>query len=260
MQATPFRLLSVLLLSVRALAAAVPPPHTCALVELVRTSLPVTEATNLVRVFQEEAERRGVGAPEPLSRRLSEERGGFWDVLFIGNAFSYTVTCSEIVELASDAWNILLCRESEDEAAERCGPSRLARYANGTLARTPAPPHASIRLERYANFMVDDAAAAHAARVPQAERLVHEALRAGTLHSPGAAEALRKSVEALWPETTWNVLVENVERAGGQYYYAEEQFNFEAIFDGMTLSVAIFDRRCETLEREARAGQAQVES
>ena len=56
-----------------------------------------------------------------LQKRLQQLwRRGFWDALFVGSAFAYSVTCSEFVELASDLWNILLCKESEDAEATKC--------------------------------------------------------------------------------------------------------------------------------------------
>ena len=52
----------------------------------------------------------------------------------MGTAFSYALYCTEYVELASEKWNVLLCRESEDAEALRCGSTRpLTQYHNGTV-------------------------------------------------------------------------------------------------------------------------------
>ena len=85
-------LLFALLLTVHAAPVLHAEPHTCALVELVHTNLPAEDASAVVRIYTEEAEVNGT-APEPIARRLMAVRGGFWDVLFLGSAFSYSVTC-----------------------------------------------------------------------------------------------------------------------------------------------------------------------
>ena len=77
-------------------------------------------------------------------------------------------------------------------------------------------------------------------------RVVHS----GRLLQPAAADWMRQQLETVWPGTLWNVLIE--ENPGGHYYYCEEQFNYEALNGAQNwngLSVAIFDRRCDTLER-----------
>jgi len=72
-----------------------PEQHMCAQVELVRTNLPEADALKVVNIFMEETSARGLDAPEPLSKRLAaEHHTGFWDVYFVGSAFSYSVTCS----------------------------------------------------------------------------------------------------------------------------------------------------------------------
>ena len=105
--------------------------------------------------------------------------------------------------------------------------------------------------------------------------LARELVESTELFSPNGAEALRLQLAKLWPETQWNVLVEL--QAGGHYYYSEEQFNFElqapadssGDADGSPqqiwyykygASVAIFDRRCATLEREERAAAKDAQS
>ena len=88
-----------------------PTQHECALVSLVNTNLPPDAASAVVAVYQEEVELRGSGSAQHIGKRLAQLRGGFWDVFFMGTAFSYSVACSELVELASDSWNILICKE-----------------------------------------------------------------------------------------------------------------------------------------------------
>lgn len=54
-----------------------------------------------------------------------------------------------------------------------------------------------------------------------------------------------------WPHARWNVLVERA--PGGHFYYSEEQFNIEyGRATGRRLTIAIFDRRCHTLEHWRR--------
>ena len=223
--------------------------HECSLVSLVRTSLDDVAAAAVVDIFVQETEAHGEKAPESISQRLSQLRGGFWDVYFVGSAFSYSVACLEMVELASDRWNILLCRESFDGDAQSCGPDGLTRYSNGTLTPlTHRLPPGMWTLNLYENWMTDDKAAAQATRAPAVQQMLEMETRNGRIHTRNAADALLGFLQQTWPVTTWNVLVEVA--AGAHYYYSEEQFNFHAR-EGQ-LSVAIFDRRCDTLEREGR--------
>lgn len=254
--------------------APAPVVQSCSLVDVVNTNLAADDAAAVLRLYREMADLHGP-KPEPIARKLMEARGGFWDVYMIGSAFSYSVTCSELVELASSEWNVILCREAADADAKRCGSGGLTRYANGTLdlvhgvrvtsrdddgAGSPRAfaLNAAFHLDSYYNYLVDDVAAARAARAPVVQSLLERMLQANALHTPSAADELRRR---LWPDegTSWNVLVEIA--AGGHFYFSEEQFNFELRGGGdaapsaplyAPLSVAIFDRRCDTLEREAR--------
>lgn len=246
------------------LGAPVAQRHECSFVSLVNTNLPSDVASDIVAVYAELVEEHGDRAAVHIAKRLQQLRGGFWDALFVGSAFAYSVTCSEFVELASDLWNILLCKESEDAEATKCS-SQLTRYVNGTLA-LPAPRHEehrllTFRLDNYANWIAEDKAAAEIERVPIVLRILQRADATGTLHGRDAAEKLRAELERqLSPHgTMWNVLVER--HAGGHYYFSEEQFNFEAtnVGDGTPLSISIFDRQCDTLEREAAVSQSQGE-
>ena len=183
----------------------------------------------------------------------------------MGGAFSYSVLCSEYVELASFQWNVLLCREAEDAEATRCGSNPgLSRYANGTLSLAEDTGNGegahgrAFHLDTYANYSVPAAqlAATNAARVPVVRSLLDGMLAASRLHAPDAADELRRQLSHVWPETSWNVLVEL--RAGGHFYYSEEQFNFDLRGAGAeALSVAVFDRRCDTLERDSMFTEAE---
>ena len=72
------------------------------------------------------------------------------------------------------------------------------------------------------------------------------------LTQPNAADELRRDIGRALPwagseagtGALWNVLVER--EAGTHYYYSEEQFNL--MVQPASLSVAIFDRRCHTLQ------------
>ena len=170
-------------------------PGTCTAVDLVHTNLAHDEALSLMSLYLSVAEVSGT-EPEPIAKSLMAKRGGFWDVYFMGTAFSYSVTCSEYVELANDKWNVLLCKEAEDSEAMRCGRGGLMRYANGTLTSSSSSSDLGGRfeLDRYENFMTNEEsekAAAREERVPVV-RAALEAMRDdGTLHSPGAADKLR---------------------------------------------------------------------
>ena len=228
-----FPLRHVLLLALFHLTAAMPAPlpHTCTLVELVSTSLPSEEAAAILAIYHEVAEVSGA-EPEPIAKALTAARGGFWDVMMIGTAFSYSVTCIEFVELAGAEWNIILCKEATDANAEHCGDAGLRRYANGTLSvanglsvmpDTPFSLEGEFHLSMYANYMTDSVEAKRAERVPVVTALLESMLAANALHTPHAADEIRRQ---LWPEepTMWNVLVEV--HAGGHFYFSEEQFNF----------------------------------
>ena len=142
------------------------------------------------------------------------------------------MACLEFVELASAEWNVLLCREAEDDIGMRCGDNGFSRFVNGTALSAGAAKGgatvAEFHLERYLNFMVENVASARAARVPVVRRLLETLRASGRLQQPLAAEAVRAAVEAAWPETptTWNVVVEAA-GAGAHYYFSEEQFNFD---------------------------------
>lgn len=173
---------------------------------------------------------------------------------FMGSAFSYAVTCVEYVELASHEWNVLLCRESVDAEAEDCGLNPMTLYTNGTLSPLPLDLTGTVDItpSYYANFLVeaDEREALKAVRVATVTEIVRT-FSYDRLQQPGAAEALRREISRALPwagtpagtDPLWNVLVER--RAGGHYYYSEEQFNF--MVDKASLSLAIFDRRCHTL-------------
>ena len=257
---------AMLFLQLTAAAPVVPQTSTlgehesCGAVTLVRTNLPTAAADRIVQIFAEETELHGSSAPGPLSNRLTALLGGFWDAYFVGSAFSYSVTCTDMVELASEKWNILLCRESVDANATECGEG-MARFANGTLAPEPtvlaSRPSGGFRLSKYANWVVDDMTAAETERSPVVLSILNSALESGRLHQRKSADWMRLQLEAMWPGTMWNVLIE--ENPGGHYYYCEEQFNYEALNGARNwngLSVAVFDRRCDTLERMDAPRQA----
>ena len=227
-----FRLLATSAVALH-LALALPqtPPHTCTEVDVVQTNLGDNAAAEVLRIYREVTEESGAD-PNPIAKRLMEVRGGFWDVMMIGTAFSYSVTCLEFVELASAEWNVLLCQEAVDADAEQCG-SGMRRYANGTLtvasglSVTSGPSFSldgELHVDQYANYMTDDVERARAERVPVVQGLLEAMLAANALHTAHAADEVRRQ---LWPEEerTWNVLVEV--RAGGHYYYSEEQFNLD---------------------------------
>ena len=72
------------------------------------------------------------------------------------------------------------------------------------------------------------------------------------LQQPMAADSLRRELERALPwagipaaTSKWNVLIEK--QPGGHYYYSEEQFNL--VVKTLSISVAIFDRRCHTLQQ-----------
>lgn len=248
-------------------------PHTCTSVELVHTNLGQADALAVLNIYHQASERHGPSS-EPIARMLMAARGGFWDVMMIGTAFSYSILCSEYVELASVSWNVLLCKEAEDEEAMRCGAAGLTRHTNGTLyppahaaalqpdhaptaAAYPERPSAAgvFSLQHYANYMVDDLKEAREERVPVVRRMLDNLLGSPLRYTPHVAETLRRELIAVWPEVAWNVLVEV--SGSGHYYYSEEQFNFDLTTTSGQhqhhLSVAIFDRRCDSLQRDERA-------
>ena len=218
------RELATYALSSRAMPPTLTPhDHTCAQVDIVHTNLP--NAADLLTLYQQSIELHGP-KPDKVASALAGAHGGFWDVMMIGTEFSYSVTCSEYVELASDRWNVLLCREAEDAEATRCG--EMTRYTNGTLSdggSAFAGGQYEVHLDRYYNYMGADVEAAKAERVPIVRRMLSAMLDHGTLHAPRAAEALRTTLLRWWPGTSWQVLIEK--NAGPQYYYSEEQFNFD---------------------------------
>lgn len=232
-------------------------PHSCSQLNIVHTNMPAAAAEAIQLIYSEVTEKSGT-EPEPISKRLTKERGGFWDAYFMGDAFSYSVYCSEYVELASDAWNVLLCRESEDDQAYHCGAAGLALYHNGTL--TPRELRASVpnladqrvaaKADHYDNWLIDSELGLDE-RMPLVVKAI-EAYTYGELQQPGAAEALRRVLEERLPwagtpegkPSKWNVLIER--SAGGHYYYSEEQFN--VLVDSVSIAVAVFDRRCHTLQ------------
>lgn len=237
-------------------------PHTCTLVDITHTNLPPL-AADAVRAAYMEAAEVSATEPEPISKRLMRERGGFWDTYFMGSAFSYSVACIEYVELASDAWNVLLCQEAVDEEAYDCGPAGLTVWSNGTLAPPAEDLGATAEgfgveavLDMYKNFLVqgDETAerALQAKRAPVVAAAIEER-SVVALHQPGVADSIRRDLESRWPHARWNVLVESADGAHGHYYYSEEQFFFVAIMSsqGRRLSVSVFDRRCSTLSTDS---------
>ena len=238
-------------------------PHSCTLVTITHTNLDLREAASILQLYMEVTEVTGT-LPEPISKRLQKERGGFWDVYFLGSSFSYSVRCLEYVEAAGAEWNVLMCRESVDEEAYSCGPkgpNGLALYHNGTLSRDEfAPQRLAVRATptMYANYLVKDKAVTEAARMPSVVAALQR-LTAEELLRPTAADELRTALEARLPNALWNVLIERA--AGGHYYYSEEQFNLDVQLESEEpahpaphppLQVAVFDRRCDTLQREQR--------
>jgi hypothetical protein len=230
-------------------------PHSCSLVEIVHTNLTPGEAAEVQSIYSEVTSSTGT-QPEPVARRLSQARGGFWDAYFMGAAFSYSVHCSEYVELASEKWNVLLCRESEDDEAYHCGSAGLTLYSNGTMSPRRLEDGTKLAVATpslYHNYLLPQAerAASEAARMPELVRMIG-ARTYDELQQPSAADALRRDVERAlrWAGTEaavgalWNVLIER--EAGGHYYYSEEQFNLEV--KPASLTVAVFDRRCRTLQ------------
>ena len=117
-----------------------------------------------------------------------------------------------MVMMASAAWNILLCRQSEDVEATDCGPAGLTRFENGTLVvPSTSPergPRPTITLTHYANYMVDDMQVAQKQRVPVVEAMVADAIASGQLLTPTGALNLLRSMQRQWPETMWNVMIE----------------------------------------------------
>ena len=119
-----------------------------------------------------------------------------------------------------------------------------------------------MRLNKYANYMVDDMLAAQQERVPVVEAMITHAIASGELLHPMAASSLLRQLQRTWPETMWNVLIE--ENSGAHIYFCEEQFNFEVFGvrlsatsrnDGAqprSIAIAIFDRQCHTLEQEQK--------
>ena len=186
-----------------------------------------------------------------------------------------------MVEMASMTWNILLCRQSEDKEATRCGVNGLTRFDNGTLA-VQGPPlqhglggvegsgvdgareggEPIVKMNKYANYMVDDMLAAQKERVPVVEAMIYHAIASGELLHPMGASSLLRQLQRKWPETMWNVLIEK--NSGAHIYFCEEQFNFEVFGiklsattrnDGVqpkAIAIAIFDRQCYTLEQEQK--------
>jgi len=258
----PTRMLSALALGILYMpvltrALGVYEPHSCSFVDVVHTNLPPRDVDLVRGIYLEVTDRTG-SEPQPIAERLSKELGGFWDAYFMGSQFSYSVHCISYVELAGERWNVLLCRESEDAEAYHCGAVGLTLYSNGTLSPRRSDHtvlnHAAVAApSMYENYLVQqpDRAASEAARMP----MVVNALGSWTLKNlqqPGAADALRQEIERAlpWAGTSsgvgakWNVLIER--EAGGHYYYSEEQFNL--VVRAAAISVAIFDRRCYTLQ------------
>ncbi len=238
-------------------------PHECSLLSIVATNLDAADASAILAIYADET-ASGPKARE-LSERLARERGGFWDVFFMGRDFSYSVHCIEFVTLASAEWHAMLCKEAIDADAEDCGDRPLVRDENGTLSARAAPQpaaapsahpiirdqygeerailvarHRVIR-DQYDSWLDDR----HGADAPHATAIAQlvEAMPSETLLSTRAAAALREAVEGLWPRRLWNVLLQR--QPGNHYYFAEEQLNL--MVDDLGLSVAVFDRQCATI-------------
>ena len=73
-----------------------------------------------------------------------------------------------------------------------------------------------MRLNKYANYMVDDMLAAQQERVPVVEAMITHAIASGELLHPMAASSLLRQLQRTWPETMWNVLIE--ENSGAHIY------------------------------------------
>jgi|LauGreDrversion2_5_1035112.scaffolds.fasta_scaffold10462_3 hypothetical protein len=230
-------------------------PHSCSLVSIVHTNLSPSEAMAVQAIYSEVTEHSG-NKPEPIGTRLSESRGGFWDVFFMGAAFSYAVYCSEYVELASDVWNVLLCRESEDREALHCGSRGLTLYQNGTLL--PERPElngrrVAVTPSMYKNYIMppEERPDAEKARMPVLVETI-DAWTYDLISQPNSADRLRREVGRSLPwagseaggGALWNVLIER--EAGGHFYYSEEEFHVE--LREASLRVTIFDRRCHTTQ------------
>ena len=251
-------------LALNSIAAPVLSSHECALLEVTHTNLSPADAEMVRAVYSEVVDRTGA-EPAPIAQRLLEARGGFWDAYFMGASFSYSVYCSEYVELASESWNVLLCRESDDTEALDCGTAGLTLFSNGTLLSPSAeeskrngvpasgkePVVATPAL--YYNYVVsqDERPASEAARMPVVVSTI-ATWTSEQLQQPMAADSLRRELERALPwagipaaTSKWNVLIEK--QPGGHYYYSEEQFNL--VVKTLSISVAIFDRRCHTLQQ-----------
>lgn len=189
-------------LAASATSAPVPEQHSCALVTLTHTNLPLDAASTIVDVYQNVIEG---GFSEMSSSKIAAEirklRGGYWDVYFMGAAFSYSLTCIEYVELASAEWNVMMCRESVDEHADDCGKAGLTRYSNGTLTGSAADGAIIMQLDLYHNILAASLKQERALRRERAEgsvkRLLEQELRAGRLFSPGGADEIRHRLDEL---------------------------------------------------------------
>ena len=132
--------------------------------------------------------------------------------------------------------------------------SRLLSGPTQRRARVQGDGGAYFHIDHYANYMTDDVERAKAERVPVVRAMLDRRWADGSLLAPSAAEALHAEIAHAWPHTQWNVLIEMA--PGGHFFYAEEQFNYNLHHGGggerERLGVALFDRRCDTLEKEER--------
>lgn len=230
------------------------------MVSIVHTDLPSEEAAKVLETYLETGETHGFKSM-PISQALSSQYGGFWDVFFMGDAFSYSVTCRKYVELASDVWNVLLCQESVDPEAWNCGPGGLTPYANGTLEALYRAPEGdaeqislvldpSLLYVDYTRFSGDSDDYSPTKRTFQTNAIM-EAISGFDRTKINMAEAMRERIAAFMPMESWTVLVER--NSGEHYFYAVEQHTYGyklGLSHRLTLSV--FNRWCSHKHKYAR--------
>ena len=72
------------------------PLHTCGSVELVHTNMVEAEAAVVIEAymsFAESAQKARDIESADIAKTIMRQFGGFWDVMMIGDAFSYSVYC-----------------------------------------------------------------------------------------------------------------------------------------------------------------------
>ncbi len=107
---------------------------TCSEVEVAHTNMNLADAQRALRLYQDHLDTadllRSV-VDGSLQRAVTKEMQGEWEVLAMGRSFSYALSCARYVELAGDAWNVLLCATTWPRGAPRAAP---ALYHNGTFS------------------------------------------------------------------------------------------------------------------------------